>query len=103
MIGNLNVIFSQQVLVSSDNVASLVRKAAGLAILATCLLACVTSHAANPWDGKFRAVAEKNEQQTLYWNVEVQCDRHDECQGKSVLDTVFVPAMQKANQRGTPL
>ncbi len=73
-----------------------------MAIFATCLLASVTSHAANPWDGKFRAVAEKNEQQTLYWNVEVQCDRHDECQATSVLDTVYVPAIHKANERSTP-
>lgn len=68
---------------------SLIRKAAGLAAVVVSLLACATSLAANPWDGHFRALAEKNDQQMTYWNVDVQCDRHDECQATSRLETVF--------------
>jgi hypothetical protein len=80
---------------------SLIRKVAGLATIVSGLLVCAPSQAANPWDGKFRALAEKNDQQMTYWNVEVECNRHDECQATSSLETVFAsPKFGTAKKEG---
>lgn len=97
------MISTLQVLVSPHGGGSMAKKAAAIAILATCLLACAGGQAANPWVGKFRALAEKNKQQELYWNLEVQCDRKEQCIAISVLETTFAPEMHLAPKKEAPL